>query len=116
MLNEDIAAKLTPREVVERDAEVGQPNSQPGSRIDDANRQSAAWDLLHAPKNYLALLTAQVVASLLSFASVWLATRYLGPAGYGGVVGFIAASQVVMQVTVSWTSTSVARYGCEEFV
>lgn len=116
MLGEDIARKLTPLEVAEPDALRGQPNSLTVSVTNDANRQSAAWDLAQAPKNYLVLVTAQAFGSLLSLASVWLATRYLGPAGYGGVVAFIAAAQVAMMIGVNWTSFSVSRYGCEEFV
>ena len=98
------------------ETDIHRPESQPTPVAEDAGRQSAGWDLLHGPKNYLALLIAQALTSLLSFASVWLTTRYLGPEGYGGVVAFIAAAQVVMLIGVNWTSISVARYGCEEFV
>jgi O-antigen/teichoic acid export membrane protein len=84
--------------------------------VGDANRQDAGWDLLQAPKNYLALLSAQLTGSLLSFASVWLVTRYLGAGGYGGVVALIAAAQIVMLLAVNWTSIAVARHGVEEFV
>jgi O-antigen/teichoic acid export membrane protein len=105
--------------MIEEDAlfgEIGQPNSETALFEGEAGRQSAAWDLRQAPRNYVTLMGAQAIASLLSFTSVWLATRYLGPAGYGGVVAFIAAAQVVMLVAVNWTSISVARFGCEEFV
>jgi O-antigen/teichoic acid export membrane protein len=105
--------------MIEEDAlfgEVPQPNPEPALLGGDTGRQSAAWDLRHAPKNYITLVGAQAVVSLLSFTSVWMATRYLGPAGYGGVVAFIAAAQVAMLIAVNWTSLSVARFGCEEFV
>src|SRR5437773_692239 len=116
MLSEDITGKLTRLSEVVEGNEVSRPNSQPALLPRDTSRQNAAWDLLHAPKNYLALISAQALGSLLSFSSVWLATRYLGPAGYGGVVALITAAQIAMMVAVSWTSISVARYGCEEFV
>jgi O-antigen/teichoic acid export membrane protein len=120
MFSEDTTANLTNlSEVAERDlpsADVCGLDSQPTVLAGDAVRRSAAWDLLHAPRNYLSLLIAQTFTSLLSFASVWLATRQLGPEGYGGVVAFIAAAQVVMLIAVNWTSISVARYGCEEFI
>ena len=106
-------------ELAEREllfADTRPPEAQSTLVAGNSGRQSAAWDLLHGPKNYLALLIAQALTSLLSFASVWLTTRYLGPEGYGGVVAFIAAAQVVMLIGVNWTSISVARYGCEEFV
>src|SRR2546425_7969093 len=116
MLSEDITGKLTRlSEVVEGD-EVTRTSSQPALLPRDASRQNAAWDLLHAPRNYLSLLIAQAFTSLLSLASVWLATRHLDPEGYGAVVAFIAAAQVVMLIGVNWTSISVARFGCEEFV
>ena len=116
MLSEDITGKLSRLSEVVEGNEVSRTSSQPASFPRDASRQNAAWDLLHAPKNYLALISAQALGSLLSFSSVWLATRYLGPAGYGGVVALITAAQIAMMVAVSWTSISVARYGCEEFV
>jgi len=116
MLSEDITGELTRLSAVVEGSEVSRTSPQPVSLPRDASRQNAAWDLLHAPKNYLALISAQALGSLLSFSSVWLATRYLGPAGYGGVVALITAAQIAMMVAVSWTSISVARYGCEEFV
>ena len=106
-------------ELAEREllfADTRPPEAQSTLVAGNCGRQSAAWDLLHGPKNYLTLLIAQALTSLLSFASVWLTTRYLGPEGYGGVVAFIAAAQVVMLIGVNSTSISVARYGCEEFV
>ena len=33
------------------------------------------------------------MSAFLSFAAVWLATRLLGPTGYGGVIAIIAGSQ-----------------------
>ncbi|MGI9069500.1 MAG: lipopolysaccharide biosynthesis protein [Pyrinomonadaceae bacterium] len=84
--------------------------------VGDDNRRGASWDLVQGPKNYVSLVTAQVTAAVLSFGSVWLATRYLGADGYGGVVALIAASQLVFLLGVNWTSLTVARFGCEEFV
>lgn len=80
------------------------------------SRRGASWDLVQGPKNYVSLVSAQVAAALLSFGSVWLATRYLGADGYGGVAAIIAASQLVLLLGVHWTTLTVARFGCEEFV
>ena len=79
-------------------------------------RRSASWDLSQGPKNYAALVAAQVASGILSFAAVWLATRLLGSSGYGGVVAIIAASQAIGQLAVNWTSASVSVYGVQEFV
>ncbi|MCS6862837.1 MAG: hypothetical protein NZT92_21240, partial [Abditibacteriales bacterium] len=89
--------------------------TQPPSAEDNA-RRSADWDVRCGPQNYLALVGSQAVSSALSFAAIWLATRLLGSAGYGGIAAIIAASQGVSQVAVQWTAVSVSRYGCEEFV
>lgn len=80
------------------------------------DRRDASWDLRQGPKNYVALLVSQGASALFSFAAVWLATRYLGPAGYGGVVAIIATSQIVMLLAINWTGATVSRFGCEEFV
>lgn len=78
-------------------------------------RQSASWDLQNAIRNYSTLVATQIAVAFFSFASAWLATRYLGTEGYGGVVAVIAASQVA-QIFVNWTCVALARYGVEEFV
>lgn len=80
-----------------------------------SERRAAGWDLNNAFHNYSTMMAAQVAVALFSFASVWLVTHYLGADGYGGVVAVIAASQIV-QIFVSWTGISLARYGVEEFV
>ncbi len=79
------------------------------------NRRDASWDLQNIFKNYFALVITQFGSAFFSFASVYLATRFLGTEGYGGIVALLAASQTV-QIFVSWTVTALARYGVEEFV
>ena len=86
------------------------------SSVAGGDRRDADWDVRQGPKNYLVLVGAQIASAFLAFAAVWVATRYLGPAGYGGVVAIIAASQCVAQLTVNWTGLSLIRYGCEEFI
>ena len=86
------------------------------SSKEEVNRREAVWDIREGPKNYLVLVGAQAASALFSFAAVWLATRLLGPTGYGGVVAIIAASQAIAQLTVNWSSFSLSRYGVEEFV
>lgn len=78
-------------------------------------RQSANWDLQNAFRNYSTLVVTQIAVAFFSFASVWLATRYLGTEGYGGIVAVIAASQIA-QIFVNWTALGLARFGVEEFV
>jgi len=91
------------------------PNENIISTPEKNDRQSASWDLQNAFRNYSTLVLTQIASAFFSFASVWLATRYLGTEGYGGIVAVIAASQVA-QIFVNWTSISLARYGVEEFV
>jgi len=78
-------------------------------------RQTADWDVRNAPKNYISLVAAHGATAFFSFASVWLVTRHLGSEGYGGIVAFVAASQLV-QIFLNWSSTALARFGIEEFV
>lgn len=82
---------------------------------DKNERQSASWDLSNAFRNYSTLAATQIAAAFFSFASVWLATRFLGTEGYGGIVAVIAASQVA-QIFVNWTGVSAVRFGVGEFV
>lgn len=81
-----------------------------------SDRRDADWDVRQGPKNYLVLVGAQFASAFLAFAAVWVATQYLGPAGYGGVVAIIAASQWAGQLTLHWTGLSLVRYGCDEFI
>ncbi|CAN5312183.1 polysaccharide biosynthesis C-terminal domain-containing protein [soil metagenome] len=85
------------------------------SQPENNERQSANWDLRYAVRNYSTLVVTQIISAFFSFASVWIATRYLGTEGYGGIVAVIAASQVA-QIFVNWTCVSLARYGVQEFV
>lgn len=80
-----------------------------------STRKNSAWDIANAPRNYISLVTYQVLSAVFSFAAVWLITRHLGSEGYGGIVAIIAASQVA-QIFVNWTSTSVVRFGVDEFI
>lgn len=78
-------------------------------------RQSSAWDISNAPRNYLSLVLTQIGSALFSFGAVWLITRYLGSEGYGGIVAIIATSYVA-QVLVNWTAIAVVRFGVDEFI
>lgn len=80
-----------------------------------SERQSSAWDIRNAPKNYIWLVIYQIGSAIFSFGAVWLITRKLGSEGYGGIVAIVAASQVA-QVFVSWSRMAVVRFGVEEFV
>jgi O-antigen/teichoic acid export membrane protein len=82
----------------------------------EAERGSITWDLRNGPRSYAVLVGAQLVSSACAFAALWLATRLLGPAGYGGIVAILAAAQLVGQVAVSWSGVALVRFGCEEFV
>lgn len=98
-------------------AETENVTSPPSAanKPDKSDRRSAAWDVQNAVRNYATLIAAQGASAFFSFASVWLATRYLGAEGYGSVVTLIAAS-FILQLFVNWAATAVARFGVEEFV
>jgi O-antigen/teichoic acid export membrane protein len=78
-------------------------------------RRSASWDIANAPRNYASLVATHVATAVSSFASVWIVTRYLGSAEYGSIIAIVAASQLA-QIFLNWSSTSLARFGTEEFV
>lgn len=80
-----------------------------------SERQKADWDVSNAPKNYAALVIAQVATAAFSFASVWLLTHYVGAEGYGGVTAILLGAQLA-QIPVMWTGNALSRYGVEEFV
>jgi len=85
-------------------------------QLDNENgRRSANWDLRNAFGNYFTLVASQAGIAVFSFASVWLATRYLGAEGYGGVAALLVASQLA-QIALMWTCTAMARYGVQEYV
>jgi len=80
-----------------------------------SGRQTSAWDIRNAPRNYASLVAYQILSAAFSFATVWLITRHIGSEGYGGIIAIIAASQVA-QVFVNWTCTAVVRFGVDEFI
>lgn len=82
----------------------------------EEERQGAEWDIRSGASNYATLLITQAVGSVAAFAIVWLATRGLGAEGYGRVAAVVAATQLLMQVSLNWTAPSLTRFGCEEFV
>jgi O-antigen/teichoic acid export membrane protein len=82
----------------------------------EEERGSIAGDLRSGPRSFALLVASQVVSSLCAFAALWLATRLLGPTGYGGIAAILAAGQLVGQVSAQWTGVALVRFGCEEFV
>ncbi|CAN5583461.1 hypothetical protein BH10ACI2_BH10ACI2_12990 [soil metagenome] len=86
------------------------PEAEPRSE-----RRSSNWDIQNAPRNYIWLLIAHGGTAAFSFLSVWLVTKYFGSEGYGGVIAFVAASQL-MQIFLNWSSTALTRFAIEEFV
>jgi O-antigen/teichoic acid export membrane protein len=82
----------------------------------DDSRRDARWDVRSGPRNYLALTATQAASTGAAFALVWLATRALGPAGYGHLVAAQGAAMLVMQFFIHWTTMAVTRFGVEEFV
>ena len=89
------------------------PLTLPSDPIEE--RRSHEWDLAAGATNYAALLGGHVAGILCSLLSAWIATRVLGPAGYGHVALLVAASLFLM-VTTNWTATSVVRFGVREFI
>ncbi len=82
----------------------------------DELRRSASWDVRAGPRNYFALASSQVVSVMLAFLCTWIATRLLAAEGYGRIAAVLAGSALLNQVFVQWTSISLSRYGCQEFV
>lgn len=80
-----------------------------------ADRRDSEWDVRNASRNYASLVASQAGIAVFSFVSVWLATRYLGKDGYGGLAALIAVAQIA-QISIMWTCTALGRYGVEEFV
>jgi O-antigen/teichoic acid export membrane protein len=81
-----------------------------------SDRRSVGWDIQAAATNYLSLVCAQATSVALGLAAVWLATRLIGPSGYGQMVALVAASQFAHHAGLHWTALSLIRFGCEEFV
>lgn len=92
-----------------------QPVSAAAGGPPASERQSSAWDVRNAHKNYIWLLLFQGGSSAFAFGAVWLITRPLGREGYGAVFAVLAASQIV-QIFLNWTTVAVVRYGVDEFV
>lgn len=66
--------------------------------------------------NYLHLILGKVLGSgLIGFISLLLIVRILSPAGYGSYVLFISVASIIAVVTI-WTSSSIIRFGREEFI
>ncbi|HTH51861.1 MAG TPA: oligosaccharide flippase family protein, partial [Pyrinomonadaceae bacterium] len=78
-------------------------------------RRSAGWDIATAPKNYAVLLGSHFATALLSFTTVWVINKRAGAGAYGGLIAFIAVSQLI-QVFLNWSLASLTRFGIEEFV
>lgn len=61
------------------------------------------------------MLGARAGSGALSLVSVLITTRLLEPAGYGALAYYVVIATLIFTVTSGWTSTSVARYGRDEF-
>lgn len=91
-----------------------QPEIQTKAHI-RTDRRSYDWDVKQAPGNYLVLIGSHAITALFSFATVLTITKIGGSEAYGGVVAFIAASQLV-QIFLNWSLTALLRFGVEEYV
>lgn len=81
----------------------------------EKDRRTSEWDISAGPKNFLLLVIFQFGMAAFSVLSVWLATKYLGAQGYGGLSSVIVFSQVA-QIVIMWTCSAVVRFGVAEFV
>lgn len=79
-------------------------------------RRSADWDLANAVPNFTALLASQSASLVLGVVISGAAIRILGVDGYGEFAGAVAAVQTVHLIAINWTSLSVLKLGCEEFL
>lgn len=71
--------------------------------------QRAWWD-------YTAILVSQVLFMALALAGVSLATRLLGPEGYGTVALVVSAVQIFSVVGLGWIMPATIRFGREALV
>jgi O-antigen/teichoic acid export membrane protein len=71
--------------------------------------QNLWWD-------YLSLTVSRFILIPLEFLSIILTTRILGAEKYGAVALFISLVQLIFTWGINWTSSSVVRFGKEEFV
>ena len=71
--------------------------------------QNLWWD-------YLSLTLSRFILIPLEFFSIILTTRILGAEKYGSVAIFLSLVQLIFTWGINWTSSSVVRFGKEEFV
>jgi len=64
--------------------------------------------------NYLHLIVGNAGFAIISFINLFLMVRILSPAGYGSYVLFISVASSIAVLTL-WTSSSIVRFGREEF-
>jgi len=64
--------------------------------------------------NYLHLIIGNVGYSIVSIISVFLLVKLLSPEGYGIYVLFMSVASIISVLTM-WSSSSIVRYGREEF-
>lgn len=78
----------------------------------DAQRRSLAG-LAGLWSDFLLTLSGQAVALLLGVGGVVLATRLLGPDGYGRLALFSSAGQLLYVVGIHWSMAAAVRFGRE---
>lgn len=66
--------------------------------------------------NYLSLTVSRFILIPLEFLSVILTTRILGAEKYGAVALFFSLVQLIFTWGINWTSSSLVRFGKEEFI
>jgi len=72
--------------------------------------------LQHAWRDYTAIVGGQAASLALGLLGVVLATRLLGPGGYGRVALLLAVLQLLYVVVVHWTMPAVVRFGREDLL
>lgn len=73
-----------------------------------AGVRTSFWD-------YLSLLSGNLFLIPLGIVSVAMATRILGPEGFGYIAIFNLVATWVVMLTTNWTATSLVRFGREEY-
>lgn len=66
--------------------------------------------------DYFSVLSSQVIAIPISIIYISLITRSLGPEKWGIVVLFMSIVQFLFNWGINWTSSSIVRFGKEEFM
>ncbi|MEO8034822.1 MAG: hypothetical protein ABI837_10350, partial [Acidobacteriota bacterium] len=91
------------------------PPHAPSTDASDA-RRDPRWDLNTGARNYAVVVTGYVTAAASGLLLAVLATRILGPAGYGLFMALVGVSQFANAAGAAWSAPALGALGGAEFV